>query len=123
MCQRHLAGGVEHDSAETAVHTPKFSGTHHKKLCHRYSQKKIWVKSAFDGSTGGTYSESKEYGFWDDTCGQESNMSRIFLDAIAPSLPARGAYNFMDMGDRPDSGKIEIKWEEDGEMKYAVVEW
>ena len=114
---------MEHDSAETAVHTPKFSGTHHKRLCHRYSQKKIWVKSAFDGSTGGTYSESKEYGFWDDTCGQESNMSRIFLDAIAPSLPARGAYKFMDMGDRPDSGKIEIKWEEDGEMKYAVVEW
>lgn len=29
----------------------------------------------------------------------------------------------MDMGDRPDSGKIEIKWKEDGEMKYAVVEW
>ena len=29
----------------------------------------------------------------------------------------------MDMGDRPDSGKIEIKWEEDGEMKYAIVEW
>ena len=47
----------------TAVHTPKFSGTHHKKLCHRYSQKKIWVKSAFDGSTGGTYSESRSMGF------------------------------------------------------------
>src|SRR5699024_1233120 len=99
MCQRHLAGGVEHDSAETAVHTPKFSATHHTKLCHRYSQKKIWVKSAFDGSTGGTYAESKEYGFSDDTCGQESNMSRSFLDAIAPSAPARGAYNCMDMGD------------------------
>ena len=88
-----------------------------------HAPKKIWVKSSFDGATGGTYSESKEYGFWDDTCGQESNMSQVFLDTIAPSLPARGAYNFMDMGDRPDSGKIEIKWEEDGEMKYAVVEW
>lgn len=27
----------------------------------------------------------------------------------------------MDMGDRSKCGKIEIKWEEDGEMKYAVV--
>ena len=46
MCQRHLAGGVEHDSAETAVHTLKLSGTHHKKLCHKQSQKKIRGKKA-----------------------------------------------------------------------------
>ena len=88
-----------------------------------HAPEKIWVRTTLDGWTKDQYYECVNYGFWDDTCGDESNMSRIFLDAIVPSLPARGAYSFMDMGDRSKYGKIEIKWEEDGEMKYAVVVW
>ncbi|CVI73473.1 hypothetical protein BN3660_03129 [Eubacteriaceae bacterium CHKCI004] len=88
-----------------------------------HAPEKIWVRTTLDEWTDDQYYESVNYGFWDDRCGEASNMSRIFLDVIAPSLPARGAYSFMAMGDRSKSGKIEIKWEENGEMKYAVVEW
>ena len=35
MCQRYLAGGMEYDSAKTAIDTLKLSGAHHKKLCHK----------------------------------------------------------------------------------------
>lgn len=44
MCQRHLAGGVEHDSAETAVHPLQLSGADHEEFCHRQAKKKYAAK-------------------------------------------------------------------------------
>lgn len=84
---------------------------------------KIYVKRTIDGWSDEEYMECENEGFWDDHTGDYENFDLIFFNLIAPSLPARGSYSFLDLSDRPDSGKIEIKWEEDGEMKYAVVEW
>lgn len=67
--------------------------------------------------------ECENEGFWDDHTGDYENFDLIFFNLIAPSFPARGSYSFLDLASKPDSGKIEIQWEEDGEMKYAVVEW